>query len=182
MPGSGKTTIASYLKETHRFSLINMGDIVRNAMSAEGLEINSNSLREFSDKLRKTYGYAAIAQMTIEVIGKNYKGENLCIDGIRSPWEIRYFKDHLTDAFIMLAIESPTELRYDRLLARLRPDDPETRIGLAERDKKEEGFGVAEAIKLADFKIQNTSTVEALHREIEGVLIAAEKMSNAKRK
>ena len=170
MPGSGKSTVADYLRDKYKFSIINMGDVVRDAMSAEGLEINSDSLREFSENMRKAYGYAAIAQMTVKVIGNKYKGKHLCIDGIRSPWEIRYFKDTLDSEFVMLAIDCPTEIRHSRLLARSRKDDPETKEGLSKRDEKEEGFGVLEAIKLADFKLSNTSTIEALYRDLEVLL------------
>ncbi|MGC8538024.1 MAG: nucleoside monophosphate kinase [Candidatus Micrarchaeia archaeon] len=178
MPGSGKTTVADYLRDKYRFSIINMGDVVRNAMSAEGLEINSESLREFSENMRKAYGYAAIAQMTVKVIGNKYKGKRLCIDGIRSPWEIRYFKDTLNGEFIMLAIDCPTEIRYSRLLARSRKDDPQTKEGLSKRDEKEEEFGVLEAIKLADFKLSNTSTIEALYRDLDMVLKNTEKRAS----
>lgn len=173
MPGSGKSTVADYLGGKHGFMIINMGDIVRNAMSEEGLEINSDSLREFSEEMRKTYGYAAVAQMTVNAIGRKYKGKQLCIDGIRSPWEVRYFKDNLDDSFVVLAVESATEARYRRLLSRSRGDDPETRDGLLNRDYKEEGFGVLEAMKLADFKIQNLSTIDALYKEIEKALKGA---------
>ncbi|EQD46075.1 Dephospho-CoA kinase [mine drainage metagenome] len=180
MPGSGKSTIAYYLRDNYQFNIISMGDIVRSVMSEEGIDINNDSLREFSDKLRKTYGYAAIAQMTVKVIGSKYKNKRLCIDGIRSPWEIRYFKDNLSDTFIMLAVESPNASRHDRLLARLRSDDPGTREGFAKRDEKEEKFGVLEAMKLADFKIQNTGTIEAVYREVDTIIRNAEGKSKKK--
>ncbi len=168
MPGSGKTTIAKYLKEKYNFSLVSMSDAVKEKMKSESVEINNDSLRSFSQGLRDKFGMDIAARLTVDYI--KHRTDNICIDGIRGPDEIRYFKEHMDGRFYVIGLVSESETRYERLMDRGRADDPHTVEGLKERDQKEIRFGIPEALKIVDFTVSNTASIRELEEKIDSII------------
>jgi len=173
---SGKSTVANIFK-TKGFKIVEMGDTVREEMKRRGIEINSESVRTFSAKLRKEQGNAAVAKLTLKKI-KNTKG-NIAITGMRSLHEYNYFKKKLKDIKI-IAVSAPERMRFKRMLKRNKPDDPKTlsefrKIEEKERrgfatSKSEEKYGIDKVIDNADFVIFNTSTQKALKEDVSNLI------------
>ncbi len=57
---------------------------------------------------------------------------------------------------VSIAIDSPIEERFDRIVARRREDDMDNIEQLKERDTREIGWGMGEAIAASDRIIENT--------------------------
>lgn len=153
MPGAGKSTIASGLKEKG-FAVFNMGDAVRAEAKRRNLEPSGKNLGKLMLELREKNGPGIVAELTTPNI-TNSSSNTIIIDGIRSNHEIDVFKKIGTVK--LLLIEASTDTRFNFLHERGRSDDPKTRELFNERDKREIGVGLSNSIASADETISNNN-------------------------
>jgi len=151
MPGAGKSTIASGLKNKG-LQIINMGDAVRAEANRRNLEPTGQNLGKLMLELREKNGPGAVAELIQDQI-KNSNHEIIIIDGIRSNAEIDVLSNLGTVK--LLSIHASTNTRFDFLTKRARTDDPKNREIFDERDSREIGVGISEPIALADETISN---------------------------
>ncbi|MGC8568247.1 MAG: AAA family ATPase [Candidatus Micrarchaeia archaeon] len=167
MPNSGKSTAASILSKKG-FKIVEMRSFIEKEMKKEHIKVDPLSIRDFSTKIRERMGQDAVAQLAIKHI-KAMKG-NIIISGIRSVYEINYFKSKIKNDFYVIAITAPARIRYKRAIAVEKPDATKTYSEFIKRDKIEKSWGLADAIDNADFIISNTSTQKALESSLSKVL------------
>ena len=159
MPGAGKSTIVSKLKE-EGYETFSLGDGVRSEAKRQNLEPTGENLGKLMLELRQKNGPGAIAELIKESIQKT-NHEIIIIDGIRSIHEINVLKE--TGNLKLLAVEASSETRFNFLTQRQRLDDPLTREKFEERDNREISVGLQEIIKLADETIENNNvTIDEL--------------------
>ena len=165
MPGAGKSTIVSKLKEEN-YETFSLGDGVRAEAKRQNLEPTGENLGKLMLELRQKNGPGAIAELIKESIQKT-NHEIIIIDGIRSIHEINVLKE--TGNLKLLAVEASSETRFNFLTQRQRLDDPLTREKFEERDNREISVGLQEIIKLADETIENNNVTidELVHFAIE---------------
>ena len=75
--------------------------------------------------------------------------------------------------FVLIAVDSPPEMRFERLLKRGRPDDPKTFEEFQELDSRDQGIGQPDygqqtrrCIEQADFTIINDGSFEDFQNKI----------------
>ena len=159
MPGAGKSTIVSKLKE-QGYQAFNLGDGVRAEAKRRNLEPTGENLGKIMLELREENGPGAVAELIKEPI-QNSNHEIIIIDGIRSIHEINVLKE--TGNLKLLAVEASSNTRFNFLSERKRSDDPLTREKFEERDNREISVGLQEIIKLADESIENNNvTIDQL--------------------
>lgn len=159
MPGAGKSTIVSKLKE-QGYQAFNLGDGVRAEAMRRNLEPTGENLGKIMLELREENGPGAVAELIKEPI-QNSNHEIIIIDGIRSIHEINVLKE--TGNLKLLAVEASSNTRFNFLSERKRSDDPLTREKFEERDNREISVGLQEIIKLADESIENNNvTIDQL--------------------
>ena len=159
MPGAGKSTIVSKLKE-QGYQAFNLGDGVRAEAKRRNLEPTGENLGKLMLELREKNGPGAVAELIKEPI-QNSNHEIIIIDGIRSIHEINVLKE--TGNLKLLAVEASSKTRFNFLSERKRSDDPLTREKFEERDNREISVGLQEIIKLADESIENNNvTIDQL--------------------
>ena len=165
MPGAGKSTIVSKLKEEN-YETFSLGDGVRAEAKRQNLEPTGENLGKLMLELRQKNGPGAIAELIKESIEKS-NHEIIIIDGIRSIHEINVLKE--TGNLKLLAVEASSETRFNFLTQRKRSDDPLTREKFEERDNREISVGLQEIIELADETIENNNVTidELVHFAIE---------------
>ncbi len=151
MPGAGKSTIVSKLKEEN-YETFSLGDGVRAEAKRQNLEPTGENLGKLMLELRQKNGPGAIAELIKESIQKS-NHEIIIIDGIRSIHEINVLKE--TGNVKLLAVNASPDTRFIFLSGRKRSDDPLTREKFEERDNREIGVGLQEIIQLADQSIEN---------------------------
>jgi len=151
MPGSGKSTIVSALKEEGYFTLT-LGDGVRAEAKKRNLDPTGQNLGKIMLELREKNGAGAIALLLVDQI-TNTEDSVVIIDGVRSNAEIEVLKK--IGNVKLLAITASTETRFNFLKARGRSDDPDTPEKFNERDNRELGIGINESIDASDEKILN---------------------------
>ena len=87
------------------------------------------------------------------------------IEGIRSPYEVQYFKKRFKNFKIIAIHSNPTE-RFNRLLRRKRSDDSPDRKIFEERDERELKFGIGNVIARADYMLINEGHIQKFKNSV----------------
>lgn len=169
MPGSGKGEVLNYLKSKGTPAIV-MRDVVEDEMKKKGIEINNRTLREFGTQLREKNGMNIVAKMCVPLINQLKNNKLLLIDGIRSYDEVEFFKKKFTKDFVLIAIHVPPQLRFERLKSRGEKWDMKNLEEFLWRDKVELSWGLGNAIALADYVIDNSGSLEDLHKQIDRII------------
>jgi len=91
------------------------------------------------------------------------------VDGIRGDTEIALFRKNFT-GFTVISIDSSFDNRLARIAARARSDDFTTADALHNRDTRELGWGLGNALKMADLHLKNEGTLEEFTRDVQDLL------------
>lgn len=171
MPGSGKSEAAAVAEELG-VPVVVMGDVVRQECRDRGLDPADHHGR-IAQKLREERGPGAIAERSLPVVRDHLEDSDVVlVDGIRSDVEVEQFRAAFGDAFTLVEVYAPYDLRRERIEGRGRPGDVDGE-SLADREERERGFGMADAIEEADVRIENTGSIEAFHERVEDLLADA---------
>lgn len=166
MPGAGKSTVASSLKEKG-FFVITMGDIIREEAQRLRLDLNDTNLGRLMVQLREELGPGAVAELVVKKIDSilisKCKGEIpvVVVDGLRSIAEVTVL--NRVGQVRLLAIHASSHVRFAHLKERGRTDAPVAQSDFVERERRELEVGISEVIALADEVISNNSlTIDQL--------------------
>jgi dephospho-CoA kinase len=167
LPGSGKGEAAEVARE-RGIPVVTMGDVIRRECRDRGLDPAQHH-GEIAGALREENGPAAIAERSLPLIEAELDdAETVLVDGLRSGVELDAFRDRFGEEFVLVSIEAPFEVRRERLDERGRDDtDSES---LEERDERELGFGMGEAMDRADVTIENTDSLARFRERITALL------------
>jgi dephospho-CoA kinase len=170
LPGSGKSEAADVAREMD-IPVVTMGDVVRAETEARGLDPASDH-GQVAQALRDEDGLDAIARRSLPII-REHRDEHdvVVVDGLRSGDEVARFESAFGEDFTLVEITAPRDLRAERLADRGR-DKPAAEGGedLAEREERELGFGMGDAMEGADVTIPNEGTLDSFHERIRTLL------------
>ena len=159
LPGSGKSFV-SELTLKRNGVIISMGDIVREEAKKRG-----EDSQKTATSLREEFGQYIVAELTIEKIKKIDNNELILVEGIRSPYEVKLFKENFKD-FKILSIFTNRDTRFKRLQMRNREDDSAYYENFLIRDKRELDFGIGNVIAESDEIIINNENLEEYEKKI----------------
>ncbi len=175
-PLSGKSTASKIAREMG-IPVVVMGDVIRKELKKRGLDINDENAGKIASELRKKEGMDAIAKRCIPLIREVGKeSEVVVVDGIRGIAEVKRFKKEFGDEFILIGIESSREKRLERAKERTTDNNPFTFEELESRDRREESWGLREALDSSDIVIENNSDLETFKEKVKAVLKKFSKM------
>lgn len=163
--GSGKTEVAKALA---RFDVpcVRMGDVVWEEVRRRGHEVTEANVAKVAGELREREGLGAVAKRCIPLIRARAKGKRaVAVDGIRGAAEVNEFRRAFGKNFHLIAVQAGEQTRYSRIASRGRADDASTPKRFVEKNRREEDWGLKDALALADFAIVNEGTIEELHRK-----------------
>jgi dephospho-CoA kinase len=167
LPGSGKGEFASVARDAG-IPVVTMGDVVRAETHARGLDPASDH-GAVAQALREEDGPLAIAERSLPLIREELEDhDTVVVDGLRSGDEAERFEAAFGDEFLLVAITAPDKIRAERLDLRGR-DDTEAET-IADRDARELGFGMGEAIDRADLEVENAGTLAGFRERAAAVL------------
>ena len=182
LPGSGKGE-ASRTARQQGLTVLVMGDIIRQEAARQGLEATDVNLGRIGCALREAEGPEAVARRILHEARAS--GENtVVVDGLRSREEADYFASQ-AEEFYLVEVCAPAEERLRWLQARGRPDDPgsglcgaeeqdrdekiisscgepdgQAAAALEQRECREMGWGMCQAIEAASLKLVNDGSLE----------------------
>lgn len=169
MPGSGKSAVASHLKD-NGFLIIRFGEIIINEVKKRGLPITPQNEQIIREEIRREQGMDVCAQAALPLIKVKLSDHQLVIiDGLYSFSEYKTLKEEFNEELLIVAVFTPKSLRYERLA--LRQERPLTlkeaeRRDFMEIEKIEKGGPIA----MADLTIINDESQYQLKRKLDKVL------------
>lgn len=165
--GAGKGVMADYLARKS-FEAHSLSDILREELRARGESITRERLIETGRELRAAYGPAVLAERTLARLAPN---KNYVIDSIRHPAEVEALRSR--ESFVLINVEAPLEVRFERNRERGREADPKTleafrALEEAELESSdEEGQQLVRCEEMADHTVVNDSTLEGFCERID---------------
>jgi len=167
LPGSGKSVMVHAAAEKG-YAVVVMGDEVREEARTRGVEATPENMGRIMLELRRLEGEASIARRCIPKIEKILESR-VVVDGVRSLSEVDEFKSRFA-CVVGVAVHSSPETRFRRLYSRRRSDDPKDWAIFRERDLRELGVGLGNAIAMAEYLIVNEGTLSATKNRAAEVL------------
>ncbi|WP_324665223.1 AAA family ATPase [Haloarcula sediminis] len=170
LPGSGKSEAAEVAAEMG-VPVVTMGDVIRAECRERGLDPATDH-GTVAKALREENGPDAIAERSLPIIADERAGnDTVLIDGIRSDVEVDRFREAFGDSFVLVEISAPFDVRAERLDLRGRDAGAdEGGESLEDRDERELGFGMGEAMEMADVTVENTDSLSAFRERIRALL------------
>ncbi|MGB3921543.1 AAA family ATPase [Methanothrix sp.] len=181
LPGSGKGE-ASRIARERGLVVVVMGDVIRQEAARQGLEPTDQNLGRIGNALREREGPEAVAKRTLEMAQRTGR-DLVVVDGLRSQAEADFFRSR-AEEFYLIEVQAAADVRLRWLENRGRPDDPkgceEDRGGasaedravdsaasaLKEREGREKGWGLCQAMERADYRIDNSGSLEDLRQRV----------------
>jgi len=169
--GAGKDAAAKFFMK-NGFSYHSCSDIIRNECKKRGMPITLENLTKKGNELREKNGSNILVRIIIERIKAAGETDSL-IESIRNSEEVKELKKE--KGFVMVAIDAPIELRFERIQKRKREDDKVSfeefhSIEQKQRKGSESMQQLDKVIEMADYKIINDGTLEQLHYKLEDLL------------
>src|SRR3990167_1144833 len=182
---AGKGEVANYLK-AKGFIYYSLSDELREEATKKGLSHERETLTNLGNILRKRNGAGYLAKKINEKIRNDNKknartksgtnsvgnGKNFVVDSIRNPFEAKELLKNRD--FLLIGIDAPIGLRFERLLKRGRTGDSKTLVEFKQHEEKENTKNknsqqLDETLKLAGKIIKNDSSLKELHNKIDGL-------------
>ena len=167
---AGKDEVARYLVEHHGFGYFSLSDILREELEKKGLPITRENLVAEGNAQRQAKGAGVLAEKALA--GLESVKEAVVVS-IRNPGEVDALRRR--EDFILVAVDAPVKLRYERARARSRSDDAKSleefiRDEQAELTGSENEQQLERVFRMSDLVVVNDSTLEELYAKVEDIL------------
>lgn len=168
MPGAGKSVVVGHL-HSKGWTVVHFGGFTMRELEKRGLAVNESNERAVREELRRTYGMAAFAILSIDEIRTGLAKGPTVIDGLYSWSEFKFIQHELSKKLWVIAVFTSKHIRYQRLSQRkVRPlsyQEAEIR-DFAEIENLEKGGPIA----MADFTILNNGSLKELYSNVDRLL------------
>lgn len=168
---AGKETLTDFLRKKG-FVYLETSKMLAEELEKRGLEVNRWNMQNLGDELRGKDGPGALMKMLLK---KTEPEKNYIFDSLRNAGEAEFLKNNVKD-FVLIAVDAPQKLRFERTLKRNKSYDPKNWdefLKIDNRDFFDEsnpmGQQVGKCMEAADFKIMNDADLEKSKKEIEDV-------------
>ncbi|MFT4343920.1 MAG: AAA family ATPase [Candidatus Woesearchaeota archaeon] len=169
--GAGKGVVVEYLSKKG-FTHFSVRAFLTEEITKRKLPLNRDSMIEVANDLRQKHGPSyIIEQLYMQAL---QSGKPSIIESIRAVGEVSALREK--PHFILLAIDADQQVRYQRITSRGNETDSVTFEAFALQEEKEMKNddmykqNVALCMKMADYHIDNNSTFEALHEQIDSII------------
>lgn len=176
---SGKGKVAEIFRDKgfvhHSFSAE-----IRQVAKERGIEVNRKNLSRLGHDLKLESPHRSIlGQRLLDKIEKDVAEgkKRFVIEGIRDADEINLFRKHELEnpemRFVLIGVDAPQRVRFERMKSRGRHGDPKTFDEFKEIDDHElkggRGQEVEKCMKMADYLVQNTGSLDELKEKVEEI-------------
>ena len=166
---SGKGEVASFLASLG-FSVHSLSDVVRDEATRLGLDHSRDTLIRVGVEMRSRHGPGALARRVLPRLT-----DRAVVDSIRNPGEVAVLRR--LPRFLLLGIDAPQPLRFQRSLLRGRLGDGATLEDFASKEERENsttraGQQLLATLAQADIVIVNDGTIGDLRRRVREALAA----------
>lgn len=177
--GAGKDALVDYLHERCSIPTLSAGDVARTMAEDQGIPATRENLHAVSRRVFREQGRDTFMRQVIEEI-EAHDWRAVGVAGVRTPTDVRTLEEQFGDDFLLVHVQVPARIRYERAQERGEARDPQSYEEFREQDAAEEDlFDIQEAAERADLTIDNSGSLEEFYRRIEervvqGVLVDEE--------
>lgn len=166
---AGKSTATEYIKQKYQAVTFRFSDALRDVLTRLHVENSRSNMQALSTLLRQQFGEDLLSKvMALDV--EQSPAEFIITEGVRRPTDIADLKKF--PQFHLIALSIPERTRYERLIQRSENIDDQNKTweqfqadGRAESEQK-----IKEIAAQAEFKIDNSGTIEQLQAQIDAVV------------
>ena len=175
--GSGKSTVASYLRDEKGFIHLSFRDFIIEKLDELGLEFKRENMRVLANQLRKEHG----ADYVLEQMLNRAKDldRDVVIESIRTVNEVKFLKEQ---GAVLLATTAPAELRYERIYERKSETDNVSFEEFLEGEQRESESSdpdiqnLPKVVALADYVLTNNE-IEIFKQSVDQLIEDIKKTS-----
>jgi len=157
--GSGKTSVGRYLTSTHGFQYVRYSQVlsewyakdpeIKNHLQEVGWEVMAGGMQ---------------SELNRRLVSQIWPDANVAVDGLRHPVDYESLKDSFAESFRLVYIESPLDLRWERLKGRSRYADF---ASFQAADSHPVERQIETLRTRANRVLKNESSLEALYSELD---------------
>lgn len=169
---SGKEVVKNLIVKKFDSYQVSLSGAIRGEMENKRREFSRKILQDIGNELRQKYGTHVLAKVSTEFMP--HAKPVMIVDGIRNPGEAEWLRKIYKKDFILVGVDAPQQIRFERVKGRNRPLDPKTWeefVALDERDqgKDEPTYGqhVRKCIEMANIVIENDGDESKLNSKME---------------
>jgi len=175
--GSGKGTVVEILRKKKYFHYFSVRGFITPLIEKKGWPVDRPHMQKISDELRKNFSPSYITDQLIEQAFQ--KGDKAIIESFRAIGEVvsaREIANKLHAKFILLAVHSETNNRYERIQKRGSATDNVSFEEFVQHDKMEADLqenhraNIHTCVKMADYTIENNGSLEELEVKVDEFL------------
>jgi dephospho-CoA kinase len=173
--GSGKEVVKGTLARNFSSWGVSLSSVIKGELEKKRKDFNRKTLQDMGNELRKKYGNFVLAKVATDYLQKDK--QMIIVDGIRNPGEAEYLKKTFGKKFILIGIDAPKEIRWERVKTRARKDDPKTWEEFVALDERDQGAGedlygqqVRRCIEMADVIMQNDGNMDQFNEKINSLV------------
>jgi len=168
--GAGKGEIAQFLQEIG-FTYYSLSDVLREDLTKAGKTVTRQTLTDYANELRASYGPGVLGDR----VAQRLEPDSLyVVDSIRHPFEVEALRKKPN--FYLLAVDADPKIRFERIKARSREQDPMTYEEFLAQEtkeaagKKETDQQINKALEMADASMENNGNFEDLHQKVRQIV------------
>ena len=167
--GAGKTTVVEHLRKKN-FIAISLSEVPHEMLRQEGKETTQENILAKENALQEEQGKGILVEM---ILNQMQDDLHYVIDNLRSSGDVEALKTRKD--FVLISVEAPLEIRFERLLERKRKKEVSYEEILAfereelenEEEDKEKLVAVA---RMAHIVLRNDQDLDVLYKKIDRML------------
>lgn len=172
--GSGKGTAIELLQKEFGAAGFSLSDEIRQECKARGLGLERTNLIVVGNEMRRAHGDGYWAEKVAQKVKAmpDWQKKAVTVDSIRLPAEVETLVDEFADKFVLISVDAPVEVRYERIRKRARAGEQLLSLEqfkASEQKEQSKAKGepnLAATIALADYEIDNDESRTELERGI----------------
>lgn len=171
--GGGKGTVVEYLVTKHGFKHYSSSDLLVEILENRGEVVDRDGMNRVANELRAENPAGVPAETYKKYETVDGKGDAI-FESLHNVAEVDFIKNV---GGVVIGVTADSDIRYERIVARGSVKDGVSKEKFIEQQAREEQgsndpnkSNIFDALKAADFVIENNSTVEELHQQLEKIL------------
>jgi dephospho-CoA kinase len=168
---AGKEALTQFLRdqgiEYHQSS-----DMIKDGLDELNMEITRENMQNLADEWRGEHGAGVLMKKFLE---REDRAELCIIDSLRNAGEVDFMREKCP-SFILIGVDAPQKIRFERMLSRGKPSDPKTWEEFLKMDKRDNfdeenpmGQQTGKCLEAADFVITNDSDLDSALKQVEEI-------------
>ncbi len=166
--GSGKSSAAEYIAKKFSAPVLKFSDVLLEILRLLSLPEERENFQRLGKALREAFGEDIIARALRTKIEK-MNSKAIVLDGVRYKSEAEFVKSFPQGYLIY--IQAEPEVRYSRVVKRAsRGEEEKSFSQFLQMEKADTESHFHEVKALADFVVENNSSLEELHTKLDSII------------